>query len=341
MPIPDLAAGEALVRIRCATICASDLHSRFGRRPVPAPSILGHEMVGEIADTGPEGVCDYRGVRLARGDRVTWSMVWSCGDCFYCQRGLRPKCEHLAKFGHEELGSARPLFGSMAEYCWLPRGTAIFRVPQPLPDLVACPASCATATVAAMFRTAGIVEGQTVVVHGAGMLGLAACAMAASLGAENIVAVEPDPERREIALRFGASVALDSAFSPEEIQTRIKSLTAGRGADAAFELSGHPDSIELGIGLLRPGGRLLLAGATFPARPVRLDAQQLVRRMIQVSGVYNYAPEDLETALRFLAGASNRYPFEKLVAKTFPLAEADAAFAFAERERPLRAALIP
>src|SRR5208283_5552622 len=75
-PIPALAGGEALVRVRCATICGSDLHSWSGRRRSPMPAILGHEMVGEIAGMGPEGARDYRGRPLQLGDRVTWSMVW-------------------------------------------------------------------------------------------------------------------------------------------------------------------------------------------------------------------------------------------------------------------------
>ena len=75
-PLPRLETGECLVQIRCATICGSDLHSYYGRRPSPVPSVLGHEMVGLVAGLGPGGVRDFRGRPLAIGDRVTWSMVW-------------------------------------------------------------------------------------------------------------------------------------------------------------------------------------------------------------------------------------------------------------------------
>ena len=84
-----------------------------------------------------------------------------------------------------------------------------------------------------------------------------------------------------------------------------------------------------------------MAGATFPSRPVQLPAEQLVRRMIRITGVYNYSPEDLEIALAFLAGAVHRYPFEELVGARYPLREVNAAMMFAESERPLRVALIP
>jgi alcohol dehydrogenase len=340
-PIPALAGSEALVRVRCATICGSDLHSYFGRRHSPMPSILGHEMVGEIVAAGPGGARDFRGAALALGDRVTWSMVWSCGQCFYCRHGLRPKCERLMKFGHEEISPDRGLIGGMAEYCHLPEGTAIFRVPPGVPDTVASPANCATATVAAVLRNVGPVKDEVVVIHGAGMLGQTACAMAATMGAECVVVIEPDERRRQQALRFGADMAIDSALPLADIAARVKEVSTGRGADAGLELAGYPESIELGVGLLRMGGRFVMAGATFPSRPVQLAAEQLVRRMIRITGVYNYAPEDLESALSFLAGAVDRYPFEELVGASYPLREVNAAIAFAESVRPPRVALIP
>jgi putative phosphonate catabolism associated alcohol dehydrogenase len=340
-PLPEPAGSEVLVRVLCATICGSDLHSYFGRRHSPAPAVLGHEMVGEISVIGPDGACDYEGVRLEPGDRVTWSMVWSCGRCFYCRCGLPPKCERLMKFGHEAIVPGRALTGGMAEYCHLPAGTAIFRVPRNLPDVVASPSNCATATVAAVLRHAGALDGETLVIHGAGMLGLTACAMAAGAGAMHVVVIEPDPRRRETALQFGASLTLDPALSPAGIADYVMDLTAGRGADAGLELSGYPDSMELGLGLLRPGGRFIMAGATFPCRPAQVSAEQLVRRMIRITGVYNYTPEDLKAALVFLSGAVDRYPFAGLVAASYPLREANFAIVFAEKTRPPRVALIP
>ena len=245
------------------------------------------------------------------------------------------------KFGHEEIAPGRALIGGMAEYCFLPEGSAIFRVPANIPDTVASPANCATATVAAVFRNAGPLKDEVVVIHGAGMLGLTACAMAAAEGAACVIVIEPDASRRERAAQFGANVALDSAMEPAGIVARVKEMSAGRGADAGLEFAGYPESIELGVRLLRMGGRFVMAGATFPSRPVQLDAEQLVRRMIRIAGVYNYAPEDLETALEFLAAVIDRYPFAELVGASYPLAEVNAAVAFAESQRPPRVALIP
>jgi alcohol dehydrogenase len=340
-PIPQLRGGEVLARILCATICGSDLHSYYGRRPSPKPSVLGHEMVAEIQAVGPEGARDFNGNPLKIGDRITWSMVWSCGRCFFCRHGLRPKCEKLMKFGHAELTPDWSLSGGMAEHCHLPGGTAIFRVPENVPDAVATPSNCATATVAAAFRHAGSVDGQCVVIHGAGMLGQTACAMASLGGAAHVVVIEPDPARREKALQFGATEAIDSGLAEAEILARIKKLTEDRGADVGLEFSGHPGAVELGIRLLRPGGRLILAGSTFPQRPLRIDGEDLVRRLIQLIGVYNYLPEDLESALRFLSESVDSFPFETLVGRRFPLTAVNEAMDYAERERPPRVALLP
>ena len=339
-PLPRLHGSECLVRIRCATICGSDLHSFFGRRPAPVPSVLGHEMVGEVVCLGPAGVDDYRGHPLAVGDRVTWSMVWSCGECFYCRRGLRPKCERLLKFGHEAIRRERALLGGFAEYCHLPERTAIFRLPEDLPDLVASPANCATATVAAAFRHAGSCAGQAVLVQGAGMLGLTACAMAARANAARVIVLEPDPQRREWAARFGATNVLDSRQAAEAIETQIRHLTDARGADLSLEFSGQPEAIESGITFLRPGGRFVLCGATFPARSVELSAEQIVRRLLEIHGVYNYQPEDLEAALDFLAASHNDYPFQELVGPVFELPDIHRAFEYADQHRPPRVSVV-
>jgi len=195
--------------------------------------------------------------------------------------------------------------------------------------------------VAAAFRNAGRCAGQAVVVQGAGMLGLTACAMAVAADASEVIALEPEERRRELALQFGASAVLDSTRPEEEIRERVLGLTQGRGADIGMELSGSPAAIEAGIRLLREGGRFVMAGATFPARPVRLSAEQLVRRMLHVIGVYNYQPEDLDCALRFLARWRERFPFQALIGKAFRLRDVNEAFCYAERERPPRVAVIP
>src|SRR5262245_2931038 len=101
-PVPEPAGGEVLVRISCCTLCGSDLHTHAGRRSGPVPAVLGHEITGRIEAFGPDAPrTDITGAALAVGDRITWSLVVSCGDCFFCRGDLPQKCERLFKYGHE------------------------------------------------------------------------------------------------------------------------------------------------------------------------------------------------------------------------------------------------
>ena len=102
-PLPELKPGEVLIRITCCTICGSDLHTYEGRRSTPLPTILGHEILGEVVGFPDAPPRDVTGDTLAIGDRVTWSIAASCNQCFYCTHGLPAKCEQLFKYGHEAI----------------------------------------------------------------------------------------------------------------------------------------------------------------------------------------------------------------------------------------------
>ncbi|NBB72173.1 MAG: alcohol dehydrogenase catalytic domain-containing protein [Bacteroidetes bacterium] len=260
-PRPDLAPGAALVRINCCTVCGSDVHTYTGNRIEPTPAILGHEMVGRIAAIGGTGLTDYHGEPLAVGDRVTWSMQVTCGDCFNCTHGIPQKCTALFKYGHAAITERHALNGGLTEACHLRPGTTLFRVPEAVPDVVISPANCATATVAGAVRLAGGLDGQVVLVQGVGMLGLTAIAMADAAGATAIIALERQARRREWARAFGATEAVDpEAADADGLEAAIRRHSDGRGADVLLELTGHPDATERGLAALRTGGTGVLVG---------------------------------------------------------------------------------
>ncbi|MFJ4674110.1 alcohol dehydrogenase catalytic domain-containing protein [Kitasatospora purpeofusca] len=297
--------GELLVRIDLATICGSDLHTVEGRRPSPAPSVLGHEQVGTVVGVGAGGVRCVDGLPVAEGMRVVWSVAASCGVCERCTGDLPNKCLDLRKYGHEPWSPDAPLNGGFATHCVVLPGTAVVAVPAEVPDAVAGPASCATATVAAALDAAGPTAGRRVLITGAGMLGLTAAAMAATAGAR-VTAVDPDHQRRAQALRFGAGFALDSA---EE---------AGP-ADIALDFSGHPAAVQHCLDSLAVGGRAVLVGSVSPGPAVALDPERLVRGLHTVTGVHNYRPQHLDAAVRFLTAHHRSFPFAELVADAHPL----------------------
>jgi putative phosphonate catabolism associated alcohol dehydrogenase len=320
--LPQPHGREVLVRVLGCTLCGSDLHTFSGRRQPPLPTILGHEIVGEVVALGEAIGTDLAGNELRTGDRVTWAIVASCGDCFYCLRHLPQKCLKAVKYGHEPLRLGQELRGGLAEHCLLAPGAAIVRLPEELPLSVACPASCATATVAAALAAAGSVQQRNVCLFGAGMLGLTACAMLHVAGAAAIVCVDLNRNRLERARQFGATQAITSQDLPQATDA----ATGGHGFDLVLELSGSPSAAESGLRLLRQGGTLVLVGAVFPTPPLAISPEQIVRRNLTIHGVHNYTPRDLLSAVDFLTHHHGDFPLADVVHPWFPLEAAAEAF---------------
>jgi putative phosphonate catabolism associated alcohol dehydrogenase len=336
-PLPTPGHGEVLVKVNCSTICGSDIHTWAGRRIEPTPCVLGHEIVGTIIAIGEAVPPDLRGDPLAIGDRVTWTLAASCGTCFFCHHDLPQKCTHLLKYGHTAVQPGRELLGGFADYCLLTAGTGIAKVPASLPDELAAPANCAVATVAACCRLAGPLDGAVVAVIGCGVLGLFACAMARTLGASEVIACDPTATRETIARGFGAT----QFVAPSDLADAARALSQGRGADVAIELSGSPAGVSAALDILRTGGTAIIAGTTIPCDSIVIDPNKLVRRMITIRGVHNYAPRDLVSALDFLETHSPSLPVKMLYGGRFPLADIDNAFAMAATMPGTRVAVVP
>lgn len=331
-PVPTI--GEVLVHVIGCTLCGSDLHTTEGRRQVAVPTVLGHEIVGEVvawSEDGPPPV-DVEGHSLSVGDRVVWAIVASCGRCDTCLRGIPQKCRQGIKYGHERAEDRKTLTGGLADACLLAPGTAIVRLPSSMPLEVACPASCATATVAAALEPAGDLTGKTVAVFGLGLLGLTACAMARVAGAAIVLGIDPSPHRRERATAFGATAMevrrdLDSQCWPD--------------VDLSIEVSGSPHAVAEALRHAAIGGAVHLVGSVSPVGSVAVDPEYVVRRLLTIRGIHNYAARHLVQAVRFLDENRSRFPFATLIERWFPLAEAPEAFAAAVRSRAVRVGVRP
>lgn len=340
--LPDLPPKAIRVRVRCCTVCGSDLHTFQGHRHGPTPAILGHEIIGDIAEFGKGAMqSDYRNQPLRKGDRVTWTIAASCGECFFCNSGLPQKCDRLFKYGHEPFDGPRPLSGGMTGFCDLVPGTSLLRLNDDLPDEVACPVNCATATVTAAVRMAGECTGKSVLIQGGGLLGLTLAAIARVQGASHIFATDANPDRRDLLLRFGATACFDAVTELDSLTAAIRDATDGRGADLGFEVCGAPAAAEEAMRLLRIGGRYLLVGTVFPTRPIALSPEWIIRRMLTIQGLHNYTPVDLATAVAFLEENHDRFPFAEVVQAAFPLTDADAAMHHAVQSKSLRVAIHP
>jgi alcohol dehydrogenase len=337
--MPPLEVGELIVEVTLCTICGSDLHTFSGRRSCECPTILGHEITGRVLELNGS-IKDMSGQNLQPGDRVTWSIVASCGDCFYCSNSIPQKCEQLAKYGHEPLLTHGPV-GGLAKHCRIMAGTAVCGIPDSLEDSAVCPANCCTATAAAAVRTAGPIERTSIAIMGTGSLGLTTAAMALQQKATNVFLADVDDARLRRAESLTGCVPVCVRDDTEQLRHAVSEQTYGRGVDVVFEMTGSTTAAETGVDVLRIGGRLILVGAVFPERSMDLSAETVVRRLLRIEGVHNYQPEDLHTAIEFLESVSTESPVRNLVDRTFSLDAVNEAFEFALENRPLRVAVRP
>jgi alcohol dehydrogenase len=340
-PIPEPGRDEALVQIESCTICGSDLHTITGARTETVPSILGHEIIGRVERLGDPPACDVDGFPLHPGDRITWSTSVSCDRCNRCEDGLPQKCRKLRKYGHELAEGPYALSGGLAEYLLLRRGSTTVRIGADIPAAVICPANCATATVAAAVRASGPMSGRSVLIFGAGMLGVTATAFVRSRGARMIAVCDRDARRLDRAREFGADCGI--AWQPHiDEMTRQLLLNCRRESfDIVLEMSGSADAVEMAMRLGDVGAHIVLVGSVMKSRHVTFDPEQVVRRCLSIQGVHNYTPNDLRTAISFLEQFGSAHPFAELVEFTYPLQEANAAIEKAVRDRPFRVAIRP
>lgn len=340
-PLPQIEAGEVLVRVRLAAICGSDIHTTTGRRSAPTPCVLGHEIVGEVA--APTDVTSATGQLLEVGDRITWSIMAFCGDCTYCHvHDLPQKCEHLFKYGHVHSEGKGMFSGGYSEYVQLQPGTAIYHVPDHLSDQEAVPVNCALATVVDGLQLLSLNARGCAVVAGSGLLGIYACCWLRENGFEKVIVTDAVAERLRIAERFGATHTFDvSEHTPEQIGNEIRTMTQGEGADLSVEVSGVPQGLINALDWLRMGGTCLTLGLVYPNASLTLDGSHIVKRCLTIRGNHNYHPSALGDALKFLDRIHQKYPFDCLIGTTFPLDQINEALAEARRRKHIRVGIRP
>ena len=332
-PIPQPQPEEMLVRITVAGLCGSDLHIWRGEVPPlqPYPSIPGHEGMGRVAALGSRRQTDALGQPLAVGDRVTFSYFVPCGQCWLCLTGTTG-CPNRYQFKADTTVDDAPHFlGTYAEYSVIHPGQWVFRVPDEVPDDLVAPANCALAQVVYGLNQIGIWLGDTVVVQGAGGLGLYATAVARDMGAGRVIVIDSVPERLALAREFGAERGLDvRSTTPAERVAAVWDLTDGAGADVCVEVAGVAAVVQEGGEMLRAGGRYLMMGNIVPDVATKIVPHDVVRRPKQLLGVLSYDRWVLPRALAWLARAQHRYPLHRLVSHRYALADIDEAFRDAE-----------
>jgi threonine dehydrogenase-like Zn-dependent dehydrogenase len=350
IPIPELEPEAVLIRVSLANICGSDLHFWRGDAPLRLPAdgwIFGHEMTGRVAKLGARVTTDSLGRPLREGDRVAYTYFYPCGRCPMCLNKEPANCP--AKIERPRGPSEFPHFhGAFAEYYYLRPGGALFHVPDVLPDALVSSVNCALAQVIFGLHQAGLRFGDSVVIQGAGGLGVQAAAVAKDMGAATVIVVDRLPDRLALARAFGADHTVDL----REVTDRrarvnlVRQLTGGAGADVACDFVGFPEVIPEGLDMLRSGGTYLEIGTISRGAKVELEPAQLVWGAKRIVGVIMYDPWVIPRALDFLVRNRARWPFDRLLSHTYPLEKIDEAFSASEwhsRETTTitRAALVP
>jgi L-iditol 2-dehydrogenase len=303
--VPALQPEEVLVRVRACGICGSDVHGMDGSsgRRIP-PIIMGHEAAGEIAQVG-SAVTAWKA-----GDRVTFDSTVYCGDCWYCRRGQINLCENRRVLG-VSCGEYRR-HGAFAEFVAVPQ-RILYRLPDSLSFEQAAMVEAVSVAVHAVKRTPLSVEASAVVV-GTGMIGLLVVQALRVAGCKQIVAIDLDQDRLRLALKLGATHSFN-ADDPGLLE-KIRALTGGRGADAAFEVVGLAPTVKTAIESVRKGGTVTLVGNLKPQ--VDLPLQTVVTRELTLLGTCGSAGEYPECLDLIASGKINVTEF---ISATPPLEE--------------------
>ncbi|MFH8221182.1 zinc-binding dehydrogenase [Streptomyces sp. NPDC018057] len=317
-------AGEVRVRTAAASLCHSDLSVVNGDRVRPLPMALGHEAVGVVEETGP-GVD-----RLVPGDHVALVFVPSCGYCARCTEGRPALCDRAAAANgsgallhgpslltdaagervHHHLGVS-----AFAEHAVVAQESVV-PIPADVPFAVASLFGCAVLTGAgAAINTARLGPGRSAVVYGLGGVGLSAVLGARAAGATLIVAVDPVPAKRDLALRLGAT----HAFAPDAALEAVRDLTGG-GAEVAIEAVGSPRVMAACLDAVGRGGTVVPVGLPAPGRSLEVPALAFAGEGKSIVGSYMGDAVPRRDIPRFLGlWRAGLMPVEHLHTGTLPL----------------------
>jgi Zn-dependent alcohol dehydrogenase len=338
--------GEVLVEVTAVGVCHSDAAIRAGRIPHRFPAVVGHEAAGRVVETGP-------GTDLPPGSRVLVSWIPQCGWCDRCRRGLAHLCRSstIALRGYQLDGTVRRTradgsdlyamgaVGAFATHAVVP-SSGIVVLPDDLPDEIAALIGCAVLTgVGAAVNAAGIRPGDPVVIIGAGGVGLNAVQGARLVGAGPIGVVDPNPDRRHLALELGAS----DAIGPDgDLTGWVSGLTGDRGAPVVIESAGRPDTGRMAFDLTAPGGTTVLVGLPGADVELALPVFSLVSSGRRVVGSW-FGDANLARDVPLVVDwwREGRLRLDPLVSHTGPLGDLPEAVARLEAGAGVRTVLLP
>ncbi|KAI9680941.1 MAG: hypothetical protein M1829_001021 [Trizodia sp. TS-e1964] len=325
-PVPTLhSPHDVLIHIRVTGICGSDVHywtaGAIGPYIVQSPMVLGHESAGVVAAVGPAVTS------LRIGDRVALEPGVPCRRCERCKAGAYNQCAAMT------FAATPPVDGTLAKYYVLPEDFC-YKLPEHVSldeGALVEPLSVAVHVV----RRAAVRPGQSVVVFGAGPVGLLCCAVARAFGARKVVAVDIRRERLDFAAGFAASAVFMPLEEPaaENARRLVAAAGLGEGADVVLDASGAQASVQTGIHALRVGGTYVQAG--MGAAEVVFPITEVCVKEVTVRGSFRYAAGDYKLAVELIA--TGAVQVGKLVTGRWAFEEAEKAFEEVRAGRGIKA----
>lgn len=324
-PIPTIGDDDALLEVEIVGVCGSDVGMYTGKtkRVQPYfPIILGHEILGHIAEAGDTFCLRHE---VEKGDRVLVEFTFGCGFYKPCLTGNYRLCEKKGRYGSYISCNHPPyLWGAYGHYLYLPPRAMVHKVDPSVPAEAAVLVPAVIGNGIRWLRQMGGVSiGDTVVIEGPGQQGLAAVIAAKESGAAKIIVtgVTKDQRRFEMARLLGANFIID--VMKEDVVDRVKQITRGEMADIVIDVTGIPQGAMSAIDLVRQGGTIVLPGTYGMEAQVPLFLDKIVINEIRVQGVYSHDIRSVIPAINLVE--SRKYPLEKLVTHRFPLEEAEKA----------------
>ena len=340
--LPDVEPGAILAQVSRTNICGSEVHmwrGEFGKRGV----MPGHEMVGRVYKLGTGVTTDTAGQPLKEGDRIAPVYYRTCGLCANCRDGNAAACLTMGIRARRLVPQDPPHFHTpFGTHYYIQPGQHVYKVPDNVPDHAASSANCALSQVFFALDRGNLRYEETLVVQGAGGLGLHAMAVAKARGAR-VIAIDGVDLRLKRAKAFGADELVDmkTYSTPEARVGRVRELTNGLGADVVLEVAGIPEAFLEAINLVRNGGRVLELGNISPGLTVTIPPSFVTFKSISIIGVATYNPHYLQKSLNFLSGHIDKYPYQELVDAVFPLEKSAEAMDKSDRKEITRAAIEP
>ena len=321
IPIPDIDADSALLRIEACGICGSDYEQFEGVLRTPMPVIPGHEPLGVIERIG-DRAADRWGVDV--GDRVAVETMLSCRFCAPCLRGRYHLCRQRQIYSYIPLSVEPGLWGSYSEYMFLHANSVLHKVDKQLPPEIAVifnPLGAGYRWGVEMPKTG---PGDTVLIMGPGQRGLCCVLACREAGADQIIVtgLEADSAKLELALEFGAHHVID--VENENPVQRVRELTDGVGADVVIDVSSYAtEPVAQALDLVAPGGRVVLAGVKGFKPVPNFISDKVVLKEISIQGAIGVTHSGYSSAIRLVE--SGKYPIHKMHTHEFGLRDAELA----------------